>query len=94
MMKALKDPGYLRDAFIESRSEDLPLHLNSEYEEIFNQEKFVQHAQRSIYQAEQAVERSDSGETYIVVGLGHVPHIRDYMMSEGGLEQNDYWLER
>lgn len=94
MMKCLKDPKYLGDAFVQARSEDLPLHLHSEYEEVFDYENFVQHSQRSIFQAEETIERSDADESYVVVGLGHVPHIRDYIVSEGGIENNDYWEEK
>lgn len=91
MMKALKDPEFLREAFIESRAEDLPLHLHSEYEEGFDLHKYVSHSRRTIYQAEEAIENSSTDEVYIVAGLGHVSHMKDYLASIGGEVHDDYW---
>lgn len=71
-----KNPEYSLDHLNCARANMMPLKLEEEI--ISENAKFdVLTTQRSVYQAEQALQTE--GDTHLIVGTGHIPQIEDYI---------------
>jgi len=88
-------PQNLRDDFVDARKENPPINIKKSYEKENNRTQYLLDIVRSKNQAEEALSRSpDSSEQPItlVVGMQHVPVIKDYLVDDYDAEVLDNYI--
>jgi hypothetical protein len=88
-------PENLREDFIEARGDNVPLQIKEDYEKSNNRVQGLLDAVRSKNQLDEAVSRSSDktdDPVTLVVGMQHVPQIKDYGIDHYDAELSDHYF--
>jgi hypothetical protein len=90
-------PENLREDFIRARGDNLPLQIKEDYEKEKNKTQYLLDAVRSKNQLDEVISRSPDnidGPVTLLVGIRHVPQIRDYATDHYDAEvSTDYFSD-